>query len=613
MVLLALLGCNALEGIPLLFDGPSAAAILEPSAGPFEEVVGFVANSRSGVILPLDLKEGRVLTDDPTASFLRASAIPTGHGRILGDLAVTGDGSTVTLWTLDQANQELVIAPYITGVEDGHPVEITPVASEVVFVDADGSGDSPSLEGLKVRAGFTPTDSWSVEYGGDGRWWVKGRYSGIQVEVPRAGKAYQSDDGELSFTIEGDATAGDRFDFTTDTGARMLTFGAPLGGIAAYLDRVYVSVLSTPGSIAVLDVATGDLLGNIALAEGAQPTRMSIAPDGRLFVADGALPQAWVVRFDLDPDPATAVVESIPAAASLLDVAWQGGLGADGVAFDHLFVAPVGGSRVDVYDLATSTWVDANPVTEAVEGVFLGSPVSGLAASKGPAWLQREDAWGAVPRIPTVAVATADGYLFQLEGSTGCAVVENRGPHAPNPTYDADSYAALLDQGNTSDSTLWIDDGTGEQVVPSPCGGVTRTETWTITYDSAKLSWDVEGSTSGVQLAAAFDDQRYLSDTGAVSFLIASGARPPTDGDRFVFGMDAGLLVVGGTDEDDDGAIDRAWTFPSRPAAFEYTTGPTGGGWDEVDRRQFVLLPVIDADLVARVHLDAGKAQVDWQ
>lgn len=611
-VLLLLLACAEEEVVPLHFDGPVAGAALAAEDGPFEEVTAYVANSRSGTIVPLDPKEGRLLTDDPMASFLRSAAVPTGQARLLADVVVVGDGATVTLWAADHAFTQLLRVPYVVSVdEDGHPVEAAPTAGDVAFVDADGSGDSVAVSDLKLRAGFTTTEDWSIEYDGE-RWWAKGSRSGTQVSQPVAGVPYRSDDGEIELLLDGTATVGDRVEFRTETGIDEIDLGGPVTGLWAGGGRVYASVASDTPRVVVYDGVGGGLVSEVALPAGAQPTRISGAPDGRVFVADGVNPVAWVLRFDQEA-AGVVPVESIAVAAPLVDLAWQGGEDEVGTPFDHLFVAPLGALRVDVWDLAAGAWVDPNPVTPEAEGVWLGSPVTGLGASAGSVWLQQQDDWGARARMPTVVVATGEGFVYQLEGPTGCAVADARGPHVPNPTYDGADAVALDDQGEPSDPFLVESTPTGAQVVAAACGGVARSETWTVTYDSALLSWEVEGSLSGVQAARAYDDQRYLSDDGAVSFLIASGAFPATDGDRFEFTVDGSLLVFSGSDDDEDGAVDTAWEFPGRPVTLGYTSGPTGGGWDEVDRREFALVPVVNGDIVARLHLDSGKTDVRWQ
>ena len=616
MTLLLLLACADDDVIPLHFDGPIAGAVLPAYQGPWNIPTGFVASQRDGTITPLDLKMGRLLTDDPTASFLRSAALTTGRERLLTDVAVTGIGDgKVAVWALDGGLGQVLKVPYILSVDDdGFPVEVEPTATDPVFVDADGSGsDTAAITDVVVRAGFTTTEDWYIEYDGE-RWWAKGSRSGTQVHEPIPGETFWSDDRELQFELTGTATKGDRFEIRTDTGVAEYTPAGIPTAILALDGRIYVSVASTPGRIVVFDAPTGTVVGTIELPTGSQPGRMAVGGAGELYVADSALAKVWVVRLDEDKRPSTVPVESIDVAGPVMDVAWQGGLDRNDVEFENLFVAPVGMQRVDVYDLLTGEQHDPNPYTVGVEGIDLGAPVSGLAASTGDVWLPHRTAWDAQPRVPTVVVTVTTGVAYQLEASTGCAVMDEGGPY-PAPEDDTAYYVELDDQGLDSDSQLRVDDGTGYQVVPSDCGGVTLAETWDVTYDGATLSWEVVGSRSGVQTARAVEGQRYISDTGAISFVIESGPAPATDGDAFHFIMDDGLRTWVGGDTDEDGATDdySALEFPGRPVTFSTLNGPSGGGWDPVDERQYALVPAAAADIAIRLYLDSGKSEVVWK
>lgn len=618
MFVLYLMGCDETPRIPLHFDGPIAAAWLDESDDlPFNRPIGFVANSRSGTIIPLDLKAGRLLTDDSTASFLRAGALATGQTRQLGDVVAFAKGGVVTVWALDVGSDRVLQVPYITAVEDDEPIEVVPKATEPTFVDGDGSGDAPTMGTIGVRNGFTTTEDWSIEFDGT-RWWAKGSRSGTQATVPTDGDSFISDKGEVEFMIEGAATAGDRFDFHTETGIMEFAYAGRVAALFGDSERLYVAVEGDSPLIGVVDAFTGEWLGSVALPAGSSPWRMSRATDGRLFVADSRSPAVHIISAEIATNPTLATSTSLTTAAPLVDVAWQAGEGIDGVPFEHLFVAPVGLQRVDVYDLTSAAWVDPNPDDSEVAGVLLGSPVAGLAPSVGDVWFQQATAWGAIPRLPTVIVSTQDGYVFQLDASTGCGMVSTRGPHGPNEVLDTSEsflYSYLEDQGAPSDASLLVDDATGEQIAVSACGGVARGETWTITYESAAVSWSVVGSLSGEQLGRAYSDQRYVSDNGGISFLIASGSAPATDGDRFIFNVDRGLSSYAGTDVDEDGLIgtgDSPWEAPGRPLAFELYVGPTGGGWDLGDRREFAIIPAESSDVVGRLFLDAAKSTVSW-
>lgn len=611
-ILALLLACTQTSVVPLHFDGPIAAATLAADDGPFREPTGYVANLRSGTVVPLDLKHGRLLTDDRVASFVRASPVAFGTGRLLSDVGVVGSGNEVVLWAIDNARGVAVRAPYITSVDaEGVPSEQVPDVEAPAFA-LGAEGSDLTLRQLAAHAGRTTTETWTFAWNGRA-WNAAGSRAARQVAGPVAGVPWQSEGGEISFVLEGTPREGEQFTVETRSGLTEHPVGARAMALAVHAGVVYVS--GADGRVALFDGVTGAPRGEVSLPAGAQPGRMSAAPDGRLFVADGNLPVVWRLRFDLDPDPASVPVERVDTTGPVVDVAWQGGLDAEDAAFDHLFVAVLGTQRVDVWDNAAGAWFDPNPMTPGVEGIDLGSPITGLSASLGAVKLARMDAWGAIPRVPTVLAAAGDGKVYHLEGATGCAVTDIQGPHA-SLASDGSATVALQDLGATSNADLVIDDESDLAVVPSPCGGVTRSESWTVIYDSAKLGWVVEGTRSGVQGRMARSGERYVSDTGAVSFLVVEGALPPTDGDRFAFTMDAGLQVFRCSDNDANSActsVDTNWDLPGRPAAFETYNGATGGGWDEVDRRQYMMLPVTNTDIVARLRLDAGDSDVKWQ
>ncbi len=612
ILLLALLGCSETEGIPLHFEGPSAAAVLAPDDGPFRRPVGLVANLRSGRIVPVDLASERLLADDPIASFVRATPLATGTARLLQDLVVVGDRARVTAWAVDSARGVALSVPWIEAVDgDGHPTEGVASADPVVVEDLDGNGVVPTVTQVSVTPGRTTTETWTFTRI-DGRWTAMGSRSQPEPAGPVVGVPWRSAGGELGLLLTADGSDGDRF--VVDTRAGVEEYVARAHALLAVDRTVLVAV---DGAVEVRDGLDGTSLGTVALPTGARPGRMSVAPDGRVFVADTAQGIVWVLRFDVDADPATVPVDALATASPVVDLAWQGGDDALGAPFSHLFVVPLGLRRVDVYDLLAGAWRDPNPVGAGAEGVDLLAPVTGLSATPGPVTLPSSDAWGAHPRVPTVVVALADGRVVQLDGSTGCAVTTARGPHGPNPSRDSGSeYVTLRDQGAASDAALVIDSETGEQVVASPCGGVTRGETWTVRWDSATLDWAVEGTRSGVQRLRAHSGERYLSDDGAVSFLLDEGARPPTDGDRFVFATDPGLQVFRCSDVDGDslcGASDTTWDFPGRPAAFVLGELTPTGGWTPAEALPYALLPVTNGDLATRLRLELGDADVTWR
>ena len=53
--------------------------------------------------------------------------------------------------------------------------------------------------------------------------------------------------------------------------------------------------------------------------------------------------------------------------------------------------------------------------------------------------------------------------------------------------------------------------------------------------------------------------------------------------------------------------------MPSDPVAFSYRVGATGGGWDVVDERPFVLVLSQSKDIAARIEPPTAQAEVDWE
>jgi hypothetical protein len=215
------------------FDGPMAAAVLPAEGTVFEEPVGFIANSRSGIIVPLDLKHGTMLADQFAAPFMRPRWIATGSSRILGDIvAYAPTEDTVSLLAADTAHGVLLEVPYMVGF-DGEPEVVTPTYGAPEFIDVDGSGDAPSLTEIALRRGWSTTEDWVVEF--DGEVWVTtGSRSGRQPQTVSGSGHFQAQNRELEFDIKGAATRGDRFEFSTHTGI----VEHDLGGMVLALERV---------------------------------------------------------------------------------------------------------------------------------------------------------------------------------------------------------------------------------------------------------------------------------------------------------------------------------------------------------------------------------------
>lgn len=609
-------GCDDDDDYEGHFDGPVAAAVLYPDqGGPWDDPVGFVSNSRSGRITPLDLKHARLLSDDLASSFLRASYVATGRTRILGDIVVWApDTRTVTLFVADSAHGVLVEAPYVLDVETGteggetwvDPVEPEPEASDPIFVDADDSGDTCTLSGLTLRQGYTTTEDWTVTYNGEA-WTVEGSRSGRQDAQAVTGEAYHTGYRELEFTITGSATEGDRFEFSTDTGVVEYDLGGTIQALAARPDQELVAASlfdreTAETGVVLFAPEARAVVGELPLPEEALPYRTTWSADGeRLFVADAGTAVVYEVVIDAE-DPASSEVYEIPVRDPVADVAH-----ASGDSFDRLVVASAIDNRADLYDLEQAAFVDINTYTDEIDGMLFESPIMGLHRVPVAVLTPETSTWGGRISREVVAVSLFEGRLVLMDVETGCLAQDDQGPRS----YEGGDGYGFVDYGDDSDPYLWEDEATGKHLAVNDCAGVAREQSWEIIFDEIYQYWTVEGEISGMQENVARADERYVSDVGEISFTVMAGALPATDGDRYQVTVRDGVLDFDG-DIDDDGERERTFEFPGRPVPFWFDAGPTGGGWNQLDRRVYALWPITNSDLVARARLTSGQIQVLW-
>jgi len=448
-----------------------------------------------------------------------------------------------------------------------------------------------------------------AEYDG-ARWWVTGSRSGIQSEPAQTGERYAAWKRTVEFTIEGTASTGDRLEFSTDSGLQELDLGGlPLEIAMAPDQSRLAAVIEDPDSgqtrLLFLDPTNDGVAEEAPLPPDARLDRIAWAPDGDvLFAADVARPSAWeVVR---EPEGGLSVIEhALPwpvfDVAPMLSESQR-----------HLFVAPVGGRTVWIYDLDAEALVDFNPEQDGVNGLELDTPVLGLEAIPQPyRWPETDDEgvhrWGR-----SVAISLYTGKVVFMSEGTGCLVQDEFGPR----TEPVSQYGVSLDYstnyGKISSAAFLQGNPTNDRsVMVNPCGGIARRESWTLTYHQDLQAWEVEGTRSGVQEHLAYEDQRYVSDSGAVSFVIRGGITPSEDGWQISFAVLTGVVEANG-DNDRDGARDVELDLPQDPVFFHYRVGGSDGGWDPVDDRAFVLVPAAGSDLFGRVDPQTGQIDAWW-
>jgi hypothetical protein len=615
---LLLTACGPGPALRSSFDGPLWTDILTPiEGGPFWTDIAFVSNSRDGTVVPLDLRHRTAVADQFGGPFLAPRKVAFGDQRQLGQIVAWSPGdATIDVFAVDHTNALVVQAPYIVGVsEDDEPLVPDLINTDPVFIDSDDSGDSPSLSRIELRHGFTTTEDWVVEY--DGReWFVTGSASGRQTRAPREDREWTSDNRELTFTLSGRATAGDRFELSTDVGV----VEHDLGGVPMSLlevpgtDLMLVGLWDREadlGDLVVWDRLTASEVGRIALPDGAQPWRLTWDQTGTLYAGDARRSAVYIIAVDED-DPAASVVEELvtPAPIEALAVVSQEEDALTSREFyHHLFVAPVDDTRVDLYDLTTGEWVDVNPRDGVRGGLDLRSPVVGMSTVPLPIKLIEETNSGTRRREHVVAVTTFDGALRLIEGPTGCLAIDVQGARL---VADVNTeMVAFSDLGDLSNPILVSDPATSRQVVSSACGGIARDESWRLIYDGVEGAWRATGTLSGEQDALVYEDQRYTIDDGGLSWVILAGTWPTTDGDTFTFTIEDGVLEM--TEVAMSTTDIMTFNLPGHPLAFTMDMGPSGGGWDEDRTKAHILLPVTNSDAVIRIRPQGWTAEVNWR
>jgi hypothetical protein len=72
----------------------------------------------------------------------------------------------------------------------------------------------------------------------------------------------------------------------------------------------------------------------------------------------------------------------------------------------------------------------------------------------------------------------------------------------------------------------------------------TIAQNWEIEYTGGDKAYKVKGSISGLQISLASENVQYTVDDGSLSFIIYSGSKETTGGDRFSFGVNCSKPLV---------------------------------------------------------------------
>lgn len=612
LALVALLGagCPNLNIFSGSLDTPGAIGVLAPAPGrPFDAPVGYVADRTGGIVRALALVDGTYLPETPVASFLRGRHLATGHDRLLAGVApYAADADTVDVWVIDRRWEELLRVPHYAGRDArGALVPVLPRIADVAFTaGGDRSGEAPRLEGLTSDPDAGTSERWTITFDG-AAWRPVGSRSGTQRPAP-PDVLWRAIDGGLTFVPRGDAVVGDTFVVEVDAGIEAVALPAvPRELVMAPDQRALALVVgadATDSAVHLVDPATGALGDALPLPEGSVPGRVAWSADSAtLYVADSGRAAAWAI------DATSRAVRRFDLPWPTVDVAVV-----DGARGPRLHVVPADATSVWVVDVPTGQLVDLNPATPAVDGRRFLGPITGLAAMPTPyAWPSYrdldDDSEGADEEVSygaSVAVTLHAGRVVWMGADDGCLVPEPDGPRtrllgAGTTLADYEPDFAIRVPG-----TAHLDLGTDglRHVVVNPCAGIAPTETWDLTYDAAVGAWRVRGSVSGVQERLAYEEERYLSDDGEISFTMRAGVTPSTDGWRIRFNVIDGA-VKGDGDNQDDRVREVELDLPGRPVAIY-------GRLDGEDRA-WVAVPASGSDIVVRVNASSGIVDAIWE
>ncbi|NCG19936.1 MAG: hypothetical protein GWP91_13080 [Rhodobacterales bacterium] len=636
-------GCRndlAYEGA---FDVPIGVAVLPTHQGPFDEPIGLVANAHGGQIATLALKQGRFVTDDVSASFLRGNWIPTGGARVLSSVAVWSPSTfDIQVFAGDRAYQQLVQVPWIVGSQTKTvgpvgakqsvevPLEEGPTSGSACFVpagatfdpatDACPGGGSVDLNNIDVKHGYTSTETWTVTWSEvRDRWTIDGSRSGRQEFLAKNGIDYIGDKRRVAFKIVGSSQGlndGDRLVFSTESGL----IEHDVGGIPQFLAMspdqsllamiVHDAVLDAP-VLRWFDPASGTVTGEVSLPAEARPHRLAWSDDGAtLFFADTGYPAAWEVALGAT----TPTEHAMPWPT--YDVAPLSGDA------NLLYVVPEDTRSVWITDLDTDTFLDLSPSVEGVQGRDFGTAVSGIASIPLEYRFQQTHERRLEKRIEgrSVAVSLISGRVVFMEETTGCLVQDRLGPRTRTGSNGAGDLIVVGDPILGPSMTLNAQNDRHIQV--NACAGIALGENWAVRYNALLNAWEVSSTKHGDHERLAYEDQRYVSDNGEVNFTIRAGTVPSQDGWSFEFGVDEGSLEATG-DNDGDGIREVPLNAPGDPVYFHFVAGSehllsydfdAGTAFTVSGKtdRPHVLIPSQSSDNVARVNPETGSAEVRW-
>ena len=582
MIWLSLFACNQPQNYQAMFDGPTHISIINPDENElFSQPVGFVSNARSGRIIPIDIAHMGPLSDQIAAPFLRSRGISTGTQRQLQKhLVYTNEVGHLRILIHDPFHQQLVDIPYI----QDEIAPTIPQSTEPVFTDVDSSGDTAELTNLSMTTGYTTTETWTLTFDGDS-WLVLGSRSGPQSNA-FFDEEYTSNENEVSFNINGTASLGDQIVFSTDTGITEFDIGGIPLSFASIDDQIIVSVWDSElsqGGLSVFSLSTKQQIAHYPAPAGSQPWLISIIDAETIFVTDAYNPTMYRFSYDEEWTP----ISTPDVVEDLHHLSTESG--------EKLYVG--GSYSLSRYDIVQQSWDNLNLLDPTSNSIELFNPFKEFSSNSLYSTLPTR-LNGQSRQDDMILMSLASGEVMMLEGNRGCMSTTSDGPSLEDSGYAGSSNVIFSDQGNASTPSLTTDIYTGDQISLNPCGGVLKDEGWSITFDEVQGDWEVEGSVSGIQSNRALAHQRYISDRGELSFTIADGALPPTDGDSFSFDTRSNLLLFS--------------SITNNQGSLEALEHPRSGIFYSHNDYNYAAVPLQGSDIVIRIDIEEWLITGMW-
>ena len=541
--------CTSSPSIPHHFDEPHAIAIAPFGPGAPAHLYGFVADPGHFAIRRLDLSSRKVV--EP--------GLPVGR-RLNSLIAHVGPSATADLlWGVDRDTGELVSVDPIAA-------QTPAVVSSPVFTDA-GAASNVQMTDVKAKNGIAGTETWTATWRESmNRWQVVGASAGPQRNFAKTGDRYHTDLEEVYFTISQDGpappTEGDSFTFSTDDGVRTVAVTTSASGASLLAVNADVGLLAsdTPPALTAFDLATGAAIQSWSLPAGAIPSRMELDSGGNaVYIAD--LGNPLVERLDVgDPSAANWTFETFPAPVPLRDVAVTG----DGL---RLFGMAADSDSVFGFVLPEVLPLDFTGRTPGFDPLDFPGGIRALSGAHLPEVMRGTG----VPAFP-VLVASHAGNIFVMDGATGCLDFANSG---------GVQLLSIVFHDSSEPSAPKFD---GTKFFPTRCGGLAKSETWTMSYDALVGAFRVRGTLSGEQTGLMYPNALYTTDRGELTMEVDDDPTAPVDdGDTYLLSIGSGVAPI------------QVGSLPDKPVFFTIPSGTVP--------IEYALVPDVEGDAVSEIDL----------